>query len=252
MSVSPEPASEGYPLLSVVNLEVRYGAALALSDVSLDLRQGVVMTVLGSNGAGKSTLARACSGLVPPTAGKIFVAGQDVTGWSADRIRRIGLIHVPEGRGLFPNLTVLENLRLAVRLVDGRLGRQEALERAFSAYPVLATKRNQRAGSLSGGQQQMVSLARVVAVDPKLVIIDEPSLGLGPKIVESIFESLESAKALGVTIILIEQFVHRALALSDWCVILRRGRVAWQGPATEAVGRASAEYLGADEGERRD
>src|ERR1700722_8896395 len=111
MSIRPESATEEYPLLSVVNLEVRYGAALALSDVSLDLRQGVVMTVLGSNGAGKSTLARACSGLVPPSAGKIFVAGEDITGWSADRIRRTGLIHVPEGRGLFPNLTVLENLR---------------------------------------------------------------------------------------------------------------------------------------------
>jgi branched-chain amino acid transport system ATP-binding protein len=231
--------------LSVSDLMVRYGAVQALSGVSFDLREGTVMTVLGMNGAGKSTLARACSGLVPPSAGTIRIRGEDVTGWSADRIRRIGLIHVPEGRGLFPNLTVLENLRVGVRLIKGRVARQHALEKAFAAYPVLAERRTQRAGSLSGGEQQMLALARVIAVDATLVIIDEPSLGLAPKLVESIFDALEVAKSMGLTIVLIEQFVHRAIALSDRCLILRNGTVAWHGPATEAAEQASEEYLGA-------
>jgi branched-chain amino acid transport system ATP-binding protein len=234
------------PLLAVANLKVRYGAALAVADISFDLPPGNVMTLLGVNGSGKSSLARACSGLVPCAEGTIRLADQDVTSWSADRVRRAGLVYLPEGRGIFPSLTVHENLRLAVRLAGSKSG---ALERAFELFPVLAQRRNQRAGSLSGGEQQMVSLARALTGEPKVVIVDEPSLGLAPKMVDLVFQSLQQAKDMGMTIMLIEQFAHRALELSDSCLILQRGRVAWGGPADQASERLSEHYLGAASGE---
>ena len=235
----PEPN----PILSVAGLEVRYGAALALSDVNLDATEGSVLAILGTNGAGKSTLARACSGLVPCTAGTIHFAGQDVTDWSADRRRRAGLIYLPESRGIFPNLSVLENLRLAVRLMKDKAA---ALDKAFSLFPVLGQRKGQRAGSLSGGEQQMLSLARALAVDPKLVVVDEPSLGLAPRMVELVFDTLEQAKRSGMTLIIIEQFAHKALALADRCVILRRGQITWNGGADAAATQLSKIYFGAE------
>jgi branched-chain amino acid transport system ATP-binding protein len=233
--------SEPDRILSVAGLEVRYGAALALSGVTLDLTEGSVLAVLGANGAGKSTLARACSGLVPPVAGTIRFAGQDVTGWSADRRRRGGLVYLPEGRGIFPNLSVFENLRVAVRLKEDKAA---ALDKAFTLFPVLGQRKRQRAGSLSGGEQQMLSLARALAVDPKLVIVDEPSLGLAPKLVDMVFETLEDAKRSGMTFIIIEQFAHKALALADRCIILRRGRMTWNGDAVAAAGHLAEHYFG--------
>lgn len=237
-------------LLSTTDLEVRYGAALAIQNVFLEVPHGTVLTLLGLNGAGKSSLARACAGLVPSTRGRIELDGTDVTGWPAYRIRQAGLIYLPEGRGIFRNLTVLENLRIAVKLVGGRSERQEAIDQAYSLFPVLAKRRNQQAGSLSGGEQQMLSMARALVIEPKIVIVDEPSLGLAPRLVEAVFESLAQAKARGIAMILIEQFVHRAVVLSDHCVILRRGRVAWSGPASQAEGEVSAQYLGTDAGDR--
>lgn len=228
-------------MLSVVGLEVRYGAALALSDVSLDLTEGGVLAILGANGAGKSTLARACSGLVPSAAGTIKLAGQDVTGWSADRLRRAGLIYLPEGRGIFPDLTVLENLRIAVRLKEDKA---TALDQAFSLFPVLGQRKRQQAGSLSGGEQQMLALSRALVVDSKVIIVDEPSLGLAPKLVEQVFETLEIAKRAGMSLIIIEQFAQKALALADSCIILRRGRLSWNGAADQAQAHLASHYLG--------
>lgn len=231
------------PFLTIGGLDVGYGTATALRGVSLTVGRGEFLTVLGANGAGKSTLARACSGLVAPRAGTIQLAGQDITGWSPHRIRRAGLVYLPEGRGILPGLSVHENLRMAVSLLP-RTDRKAAIERAFTLFPVLKDRRRQRAGSLSGGEQQMVSLARGLAVPPKVIIADELSLGLAPKVVDMVFESLAGAKSLGVTMILIEQFVHRALSISDSCVILRRGQLVWSGPASSAAEQALAQYIG--------
>jgi branched-chain amino acid transport system ATP-binding protein len=234
------------PLLSVRDVDVCYGPSQALFGVSVDVVPGTVLAVLGPNGAGKSTLARAVSGLVPPTAGRIWFDGQDITGASAHHVRRLGLTYVPEGRGIFPGLSVIENLRMAVAQ-EPRGERGTAIERAIEQFPVLGTRTAQRAGSLSGGEQQMLALARALAVSPKLVIADELSLGLAPLITESVFQSLEEARRSGITIVLSEQFVHRALAMADDCVILSRGRVGWSGPASEAGQEVLDRYLGEGE-----
>jgi branched-chain amino acid transport system ATP-binding protein len=231
------------PLLSVRGLDVRYGESQALFDVSIDVLPGTVLAILGVNGAGKSTLARAVSGLVPPADGRVAFGGQDITGAPAYRIRRLGLTYIPEGRGIFPGLSVIENLRMAVGQ-ERRHERAEAIDRAVDRFPVLGTRRSQRAGSLSGGEQQMLALARALAVSPQLIVADEMSLGLAPLVAESVFQGLEDARQSGVTIVLIEQFVHRALAMADSCVILTRGRVSWSGSAADAGPEVIDRYLG--------
>ena len=235
------------PILEVHDLDVSYGSSRALFGVSLEVQPGTVVAVLGANGAGKSTLARTISGLVAPTVGKVFFEGQDVTGMPAHRIRRLGLTYIPEGRGIFPGLSVVDNLRMAVAQ-ERRQDRAGAIERAIDRFPVLGQRGSQRAGSLSGGEQQMLALARALAVSPKLVIADEMSLGLAPLVAESVFEGLEEARRSGITIVLSEQFVHRALAMADTCVILMRGRVGWSGPASEAGQEVIDRYLGEAEG----
>ncbi len=231
------------PLLEVVGLDVRYGPSQALFDVSISVEPGSVLAVLGVNGAGKSTFARAVSGLVASTAGRITFDGHDVTGLPAHRIRRMGLTYVPEGRGIFPGLSVTDNLRMAVAQ-EPRSARTAAIERAIERFPVLGKRPSQRAGSLSGGEQQMLALARAFAVSPKLIIADELSLGLAPAVTESVFQSLDEARTSGITIVLSEQFVHRALSMADSAVILTRGRVGWAGPASEAGQEVLDRYLG--------
>ncbi len=233
-------------LLSISDLDVRYGASQALFGVSIDVEAGSVLAVLGANGAGKSTLARAVSGLVAPTAGRVTFDGHDITGLPAHKVRKLGLTYIPEGRGIFPGLSVIDNLKMAVAQ-EARHDRTTAIERAVERFPVLGRRRAQRAGSLSGGEQQMLALARALAVSPKLVIADEMSLGLAPLITESVFESLEEARRSGITIVLSEQFVHRALAMADSAVILNRGRVGWSGPAAEAGQEVLDRYLGEGE-----
>ena len=231
------------PVLEIENLDVCYGSSQALFGVSLSVPAGSVLAVLGANGAGKSTLARTVSGLVRPVAGRVRFAGRDVTGLSAHRIRKLGLTYIPEGRGIFPGLSVQDNLRMAVAQ-ERRSDRASAIDRAIERFPILGRRRTQRAGSLSGGEQQMLALARALAVSPKLVIADEMSLGLAPLIAESVFEGLEQARQSGITIVLSEQFVHRALAMADSCVILTRGHVGWSGPAAAAGQEVIDRYLG--------
>jgi ABC-type branched-subunit amino acid transport system ATPase component len=231
------------PLLTVENLDVRYGSSRALFGVSLSVAPGSVIAVLGANGAGKSTLARAVSGLVPPTAGRVKFDGRDITGMPAHRIRKLGLTYIPEGRGIFPGLSVVDNLRMAVGR-ERRHDRAAAIDRAIDRFPVLGQRRGQRAGSLSGGEQQMLALARALAVSPKLIIADEMSLGLAPIVTESVFQGLDQARRSGITIVLTEQFVHRALAMADHCVILTRGQVGWYGPASDAGQEVIDRYLG--------
>jgi branched-chain amino acid transport system ATP-binding protein len=232
----------GSPLLAVRDLTVRYGDSQALRDVTFEVPPNSALAVLGPNGAGKSTLARALSGLVPAVAGSFALDGRDLTGQPPDAIRRAGLVHLPEGRGVFPTLTVLENLRMAT--AGDRRGRPAALERAFEIFPVLRERRRQAAGTLSGGEQQMLSLARVLTADPRLVIADELSLGLAPKMVDVVFESLRRARSAGVAVLMIEQFASRALDFADRCLVLRRGCVAWAGDAGLAGPELLRRYLG--------
>ncbi|HEY2429596.1 MAG TPA: ABC transporter ATP-binding protein, partial [Acidimicrobiales bacterium] len=232
------------PFLTVEGLCARYGEARALSEVSFTVETGKALAVLGANGAGKSTLARAISGLVRPSAGRVELAGEDISGWSPDRIRRAGVLHLPEGRGVFRGLTVTDNVRMAAAAVDGRAARREAVERAFDIFPILADRRRQPAGLLSGGEQQMLSLARALATAPRLLIADEMSLGLAPAVVDAVFDGLARARAAGVTVIMIEQYVDRALAFADDCVVLHHGELAWTGPSGSARGEALRHYLG--------
>ncbi len=231
------------PMLAVEDLDVSYGASQALFGVSLVVEAGSLVAVLGANGAGKSTLARTVSGLVPAIGGRVRFDGMDITKRAAHKLSAEGLTHIPEGRGIFPGLSVLENLRMAV----GQLSRSEraaAIDRAIELFPVLGERRRQGAGTLSGGEQQMLALARALAVTPKLIIADEMSLGLAPMVAEEVFRGLDDARKSGITVVLIEQFVHRALALADSCVILTRGRVGWSGPASEAHDEVIERYLG--------
>jgi branched-chain amino acid transport system ATP-binding protein len=231
-------------LLSVEGLDVRYGSVQALFDVTIDVPEGAVVAVLGANGAGKSTLARAVSGLVPSFGGRITFDGHDITKAKPHEIRRAGLVHIPEGRGIFPGLSVQENLRMAVRRVGTPDERRSAVSHAYELFPRLADRRSQRAGTLSGGEQQMLALARALAVPPKVIIADEMSLGLAPLVVDFVFENIERASQSGVTIVLIEQFIHRALGLASQCVILKQGSVAWTGPAANARQEVLDRYLG--------
>ncbi|WP_261566067.1 ABC transporter ATP-binding protein [Frankia gtarii] len=230
--------------LIVEDLNVRYGPAQALFGVSLSAGGGRVLAVLGANGAGKSTLGRAVSGLIPVTSGRVCFDGKDVTGWAPHRVRRAGLTYIPEGRGVFPGLSVLENLRMAVGQLDGRTARQDAITRAVDLFPVLGRREHQRAGSLSGGEQQMLAMARALAVKPRLIVADEMSLGLAPIMVNAVFDGLGKARDEGITIVLIEQFVHRALAFADDCIVLSRGVVGWSGPAKDAGQEVLDRYLG--------
>ncbi len=231
-------------ILKAESLDVRYGPFRALFDVSLQLPAGHMVALLGPNGAGKSTLGRALSGLIPITSGHVIFEGNDITKWAAHRRRAAGVAYIPEGRGIFPGLSVIDNLRMAVRQAGGRTERDEAITRAIELFPVLGERRLQRAGSLSGGEQQMLALARALAVDPKVVIADEMSLGLAPLVVDAVFAGLERAREAGITVLLIEQFIHRALSLADQCVILSRGHVGWSGDASAAGPEVLDRYLG--------
>ena len=239
-----EAVSDPNPLLRAEGLDVRYGASRALFGVSIAVRPGSIVALLGPNGAGKSTLARAVSGLVPLTAGSIEFDGQDISKIPAHRRHQAGLTYIPEGRGIFPGLSVIDNLRVAVRQAGSRAERAAAIERAIVLFPILGRRQHQRAGSLSGGEQQMLSLGRALALEPKLLIADEMSLGLAPLIVDMVFDSLERVRQVGISVLLIEQFVHRALDMADDCVILARGRVGWAGRAADAGPELLDRYLG--------
>lgn len=230
--------------LEVKELSVRYGDAVALEGVSFTVEPGRVIAVLGPNGAGKSSLARSVSGLVRPAGGQVLFGGEDIRDWPPHRIRRAGLVHLPEGRGVFRALTVIDNLRMAASSLPGRQSRRQAVELALDTFPALASRRRQLAGSLSGGEQQMLSLARALATSPKLIVADEMSLGLAPRMVDLVFDGLSRAREAGVSVIMIEQYVHRALAFADDCLVLQRGELVWRGPAHAAGSEVLSHYLG--------
>ena len=242
----PAPDAAG-DILEVSELCVKYADATALHEVSFSVGSRSVTALLGANGAGKSSVARAVSGLIRAQSGRIRFDGEDVTSVSADRIRRLGMAYLPEGRGIFRSLTVDENLRVALQGVP-KAERPAAIERAIELFPILGERRRQTAGTLSGGEQQMLSLARVLARQPRLLIADEISLGLAPLVVEEVFAGLQRVIQLGVSVVLIEQFVHRALQIADRCHVLRRGRLVWSGEASEAGTELVEHYLGGSNG----
>jgi len=231
-------------ILQVESLDVRYGPLRALFDVSLEVPKGAMVALLGPNGAGKSTFGRAVSGLIPIHGGQVLLEGHNISRWPPHKRSNAGISYIPEGRGIFPGLSVMDNLKMAVRQAGVGKERDEAIKKAIDLFPVLGTRRNQRAGSLSGGEQQMLALARALAITPKVVVADEMSLGLAPLVVDAVFEGLDQARKSGITVVLIEQFIHRALAMADSCVILQRGVVSWSGPASEAGEEVLARYLG--------
>jgi branched-chain amino acid transport system ATP-binding protein len=230
--------------LSVENLCVRYGEATALTRVSFEVGAGKAVAVLGANGAGKSSLARAVAGLVRPTEGRIVLGGEELGGTPAYRVRRSGVVYLPETRGIFRTLSVMDNLRMAARPLPDRGSRKAAVERSLELFPALAERRRLPARLLSGGEQQMLSLARALAVFPKVLVADELSLGLAPTIVDVVFDGLARAREAGVTVVMIEQYVHRALDFADECLVLQRGELVWSGPADDAHEEVLRHYLG--------
>ncbi len=227
-------------VLALSEVEASYGPYRALFGVSLELPAGSALALLGANGAGKTTVARVASGLIRPDRGVVFVAGRDVTGWPAHRIARLGLAHVPEGRGVFATLSVEENLVLGLAARLGRRRLAAGLDAAYETFPLLAERRGQLAGTLSGGQQRILSLAKVLVARPPVLVADELSLGLSPAMAERVVDGLRQARALGTAVLVVEQHVDRALSLCDRAAVLAHGSIVWQGPASEAAAAATA------------
>lgn len=221
------------PLLELRDVDAGYGPFRALFGVSLSLAPGSALAVLGSNGAGKTTIARVCSGLICPARGQVLFDGADMTGRRPFRFAQLGIIHAPEGRSVFASLTVEENLELTFRRSRGRMGTGEALDEAYGLFPRLGERRKQQAGTLSGGEQRMLSLARVLVEKPRLLIADELSLGLAPIVIDEVYRTLETIRGTGTALLIVEQHVHHALAIADEAIVLAKGEVAYCGPVSE-------------------
>ena len=233
-------------VLSVQGLTARYGAIRALDDVSLEVEPNRIVAVLGANGAGKTTLVRCISGLVRPTAGRLRFLGRDLARFAPEAIVPLGISHVPERRQVFPSLTVLENLRMGAFTRRDTAGVAEDLDRMFAMFPVLGRRARQAAGTLSGGEQQMLAISRGLMARPQLLMLDEPSLGLAPQIVDEIFRVLRLLVDSGLTLMLIEQNATKALAVAHHVFVLQNGRVVLSAPAEELRGTSGvqAAYLG--------
>jgi len=233
-------------MLTLDKVNVFYGAIHALHDVSLTVNKGEVVTLIGANGAGKSTTLRAITGLLTPRSGRVTFEGHDITGMPAHKLVAKGISMSPEGRGVFANLTVLENLEMGAYLVTDKAAIQRHLDRGFALFPRLAERRKQRAGTLSGGEQQMLAMARALMSQPKLLLLDEPSLGLAPIVCRTIFETIDDIKAEGTTVLLVEQNANAALKRSDRGYVLETGHVILEGSAASIASdpRVREAYLG--------
>jgi branched-chain amino acid transport system ATP-binding protein len=233
-------------LLEVRNITASYGDVQALWDVSLDVPEGSVTTLLGSNGAGKTTTLRAISGVLPPSAGEIRLAGDRIDRLPPHRIVDLGVVQVPEGRHLWPNMTVEENLVLGAYGRRGRPERVKTLRSVYELFPRLAERRGQLAGTLSGGEQQMVAIGRGLMARPAVLMLDEPSLGLAPILVDEVFRVIREISAQRATVLLVEQNVHRALEVADTASVLENGRVVLAGGAKEIASdpKVRTAYLG--------
>ena len=237
-------------LLTVRNISVYYGVILALRDVSFTVSEGEIVSLIGANGAGKSTTLRAISGVVRPSAGSIVHDGKPIGELPSHRIARLGIAHVPEGRGVFANMSVRENLEMGAYTRSSRKEVAESFERVFDLFPRLAERASQLAGTLSGGEQQMLAIGRGLVQRPDLLLLDEPSMGLSPLLVGEIFRMIVEINRAGTTILLVEQNASMALAVADRAYVLEAGEIALEGKACELREdpKVRAAYLGDDSG----
>ncbi len=231
-------------LLRIVDLNVRYGGIEAVRSISFDVNAGEIVTLIGANGAGKSSTLRAISGLVKPAEGRVIFDGDDITGNDPTNVVSKGLMMVPEGRRIFPNLTVLENLKIGAYLRKDDL--EQDIERVFGYFPRLKERSWQEGGTLSGGEQQMLAVGRALMGRPKLLMMDEPSLGLAPIVVQGIFEIIRQIHAAGTTVLLIEQNANMALHVADRAYVIENGKIAMEGTGADLLNdeKVRAAYLG--------
>src|ERR1700704_837539 len=220
-------------MLTLENVSVNYGAIEALTGISMHVELGEVVTLIGANGAGKTTALRTITGLLQPRAGKISFEGEDISGRPTHRLVAKGISMSPEGRGVFANLSVRENLLMGAYLKKDKRKIAADMERAFQMFPRLKERESQKAGTLSGGEQQMLAIGRALMSEPRLLLLDEPSLGLAPLVVHTIFEAIDEIKSKGTTILLVEQNAHAALKHSDRAYVLETGRIVMEGPSAE-------------------
>ena len=233
-------------MLTLENISVNYGAIEALRGVSMHVGQGEVITLIGANGAGKTTTLRTITGLLTPREGRVTYEGDDISGAATHRLVSRGIAMSPEGRGVFANLTVRENLLMGAYLKNNKKEIAEDLERGFRMFPRLKERESQKAGTLSGGEQQMLAMARALMSRPRLLLLDEPSLGLAPLVVHTIFEAIDEIRGQGMTVLLVEQNAHAALKHSDRAYVLETGRIVMEGPSKELAAdpRIKEAYLG--------
>ncbi len=233
-------------MLTLENISVSYGAIKALKGVSMHVEQGEVVTLIGANGAGKTTTLRTITGLLNPTEGRILFEGQEISGKPTHQLVARGISMSPEGRGVFANLTVRENLQMGAYLKKNKAEIAHDLERGFRMFPRLKERETQKAGTLSGGEQQMLAMARALMSRPRLLLLDEPSLGLAPLVVHTIFEAIDEIRGEGTTILLVEQNAHAALGHSDRAYVLETGHIVMEGPSKELAAdpRIKEAYLG--------
>jgi branched-chain amino acid transport system ATP-binding protein len=223
------------PLLEVKGIDVAYGDVQALWDVSIQVEEGAIVALVGANGAGKTTLLKTISGLVHARKGEILMSGKPVTNLRPQQIVDRGIVHVPEGRRLFSSLTVLENLRLGAYVPRSRPHAAQSLERVFGLFPVLGARQEQKAGSLSGGEQQMLAIGRALMAQPKLLMLDEPSLGLSPILVKTVFELIVTLNQQNATILLVEQNIHQTLKIAHRAYVLKTGKLVMSGRGDELL-----------------
>ena len=242
----PGPDRTVEPVLRVSNITAGYGRSTVLRDICIDIPPGRIVALLGPNGAGKTTLLRAVAGLLRPTSGSVWLNGAEVTKSAPHRRAKAGVCLIPEGRGIFRNLTVRENLRMQA-LPGAKGASKDGLEQVLSTFPVLRDRLGQTAGTMSGGQQQLLALARCYLTSPRVVLLDEVSMGLAPKVVDEIFAAIATLASGGAALVLVEQYVGRALELASSAVLLDRGTVAYAGPTRDLDEAAVLRgYLGVD------
>ena len=220
-------------MLEVHDLHVSYGAIVALRGISFKVDVGQVVTLIGANGAGKSTTLNTISGLIKPKSGAIKFQNQEITRFRPDQISRLGLVQVPEGRQIIAPMTVQENLEMGAYVHRNNSQSKQDIERVFERFPRLKERRHQKAGSMSGGEQQMLAVGRALMMRPQLIMLDEPSMGLAPLLVSEVFQIIEDIKAQGTTILLVEQNARKALQIADYAYVLERGTIAHEGIAAE-------------------
>ncbi|MEL7566013.1 MAG: ABC transporter ATP-binding protein [Dehalobacterium sp.] len=233
-------------MLKVENINAYYGSIHALKGISIEVNQGEIVTLIGANGAGKTSILKSISGLLVPKSGTISFEGKDITGIAAQAIVKMGLCQVPEGRRIFANMSVLENLELGAFLDHDKAAVKKRMENVFQRFPRLAERKNQSSGTLSGGEQQMLAMGRALMSKPKLLLLDEPSMGLAPILVQEIFSIIKEINEQGTTILVVEQNAHQALSIAQKAYVLETGRIVLSGTAEEVAASEDVKkaYLG--------